>query len=400
MTATVWWLATAVPPAPECSAAPGSYRSRSSGSCRNTSVAAVSRRSANSDPSTRKTRGSPPGALSPAVRESGDKTQFHEAASLVGRQVETFQNPVCPFPVPPAWTAGQLVSGPCRRRLLKLRCITLKYGASRRRLSSGVKLRNPGCFPPAWKAGEKPATAPQTRWCSAAPAKDTQLQELREAPGAYFSRKRGLPPRSVRVQIRTRPASTTSRPPIMTSPRRSLSARTPSASTRCTRERRAAVQADSDQVGLAFPARERADLLLEAQRAGPRMVAISSAREAGRTPDRRRHLCSFAARSISSNRLKSLLLPRRPVRPTPPQYPTTASLHHRRDAAGQLHVARRTMRHPHPARPQNLQIGIVHPDRVGHQGPPGDRPSRSRLNRTQSSASPALSTSRGSPPRG
>jgi len=54
---------------------------------------AVSRRSAISDPSTWNTRGSPPGALKPAVtRAPGQKTQFHQPAGFVAGKVDAVEN--------------------------------------------------------------------------------------------------------------------------------------------------------------------------------------------------------------------------------------------------------------------------------------------------------------------
>ena len=117
------------------------------------------------------------------------------------------------------------------------------------------------------------------------------------------------------------------------------------------------VQPHRDQIR-ALAGFERSDLLLQPQ---PRARRESSPSQ---KPVRRgsavgspvRHfLQASAARSISSNILKSLLLPAGPSVPKPTLIPETQHSHHRRHAARQFHIARRTMRDAHVAR---LQIPI------------------------------------------
>ena len=99
------------------------------------------------------------------------------------------------------------------------------------------------------------------------------------------------------------------------------------------------------------------------------MVAIATACSAGSAVGSPVvTFCSLAARSISSNRSKSLLLPAGPSVPSPTGMPSASMLHHRRDAAREFHVARRAVRDARAARFQDRHVGVVHPDAVRGDG--------------------------------
>ena len=94
---------------------------------------AVSRRSAISEPSTWKTRGSPPGALNPAVMlRARQETEFHQAARIVGGQDRCGREwPHRPFAGPPG-LRGRLLAG-----LLPLSCNMVSVCSSPKSLSRG-----------------------------------------------------------------------------------------------------------------------------------------------------------------------------------------------------------------------------------------------------------------------
>jgi hypothetical protein len=142
-----------------------------------------------------------------------------------------------------------------------------------------------------------------------------------------------------------------------------LSARRPSAkSAGRTAARRWGGPGGPDQVGALAGSSEPISFSMPSTRAPP-MVAISSAVAGSTSGSSVVTFCSLAARSISSNILKSLLLPAGPSGPSR-RDAQRQHAHHRRHAAGQLHIARWAVRHAHAARFQDRHVGLVHPDAV------------------------------------